>query len=76
MMDLNMAFHEKAGKQVFNINQVGLKNIPLRHVIRERVRATERFWLAFWPPLLSFKGAPGRTLPGSRCFDGCALVLG
>lgn len=41
MMDLNMAFHEEAQRQVCNINQLSLKNIPLKSVIRERVRVTE-----------------------------------
>lgn len=36
MMDLNMTFHEEARKQVFNINQVSLNNIPLKSVIQER----------------------------------------
>lgn len=58
MMELNMAFHEEARKQVFNITQVSL-NIPLQSVKRERVRATERSWLAFWPPVLSCKGIRG-----------------
>lgn len=41
MMELNTAFHEEAQKQVFNITQVSLNNIPLQSVKRERVRATE-----------------------------------
>lgn len=28
MMELNMAFHEEVRKQVFNITQVSLNNIP------------------------------------------------
>lgn len=59
MMELNMAFHEEVRKQVFNITQVSLNNIPLQSVKQERVRATERSWLAFWPPLLSSKGILG-----------------
>jgi len=35
MMELNMAFHEEARKQVFNITQVSL-NIPLQSVKREK----------------------------------------
>lgn len=30
MMDLNVAFHEEAGKQICNINQVSLNIIPLK----------------------------------------------
>jgi hypothetical protein len=48
--------------------QVNLNNISLKSVIQERARATERFRLAFWPPLLSFKGIPGRTAPGFLLF--------
>lgn len=36
MMDLNVVFHEKAGKSIFNINQVSLNNIPLKNVIHQR----------------------------------------
>ena len=74
MTDRNTAFHE-AQTQVFNINQVSLNNIPLKSVIRERLRATERSWLAFWPPSLPFKGTPGLFL-GFRRFDRCAPVFG
>lgn len=74
MTDRNTAFHE-AQTQVFNINQVSLNNIPLKSVIGERLRATERSWLAFWPPSLPFKGTPGLFL-GFRRFDRCAPVLG
>lgn len=76
MMDLNMAFHKEARKQVFNTNQISLNNIPLKSVIEERMRATERFWLAFWPPLLSFKGTARGILLGFWRVDPCALVLG
>lgn len=75
MMELNMASHEEARKQVFNISQGSLSNIPLKKY-QTRKRATERFWFAFWPPLLSFKGTLGRVLLGFCHFDHCALVLG
>lgn len=36
MTDVNVAFHEEAEKQIFNINQVSLNIIPLKNVIHER----------------------------------------
>lgn len=36
MMELNVASHEEARKQVFNISQGSLSNIPLKSIKQER----------------------------------------